>query len=139
MLNRGLIPRDGLAALFLLCGFQALGATDFQATPGDFNRDGRTDFAVLQGGDQVGPRIKYRLEVFSAGDLKPLVLDNFEAAWHSTIVARDIDGDHDPDLILFSAAGTATKVWINDGLGRLEAQVPSSGQCPESSTSLITA
>ncbi len=83
----------------------------------DFDKDQKLDGAVLLRPDRHRPLEAYRVEVHVGG--RPHV----EITFHSPggvvgVSARDIDNDHDSDLVLeqsFTAKGV--KVWINNGEG----------------------
>ncbi len=83
----------------------------------DFDRDQKADGAVVLRPELPRPAGRYRVEVHFSG--RP----SLEFTVHFTggavaLEARDIDQDHDSDLVVtqrFTAKGV--KVWINDGKG----------------------
>lgn len=120
--------------MLLLCGTAYAG--HLQSSAADLDRDGRTDVIVLKSEPASGTRTRYSLEIFSGGKTAPVRLSEFEAAWQSRIVVRDIDGDRDSDLLLLSAAGYAIRAWINDGAGHLTVADVAQPACPEDPTTL---
>lgn len=83
----------------------------------DFDRDQKADAAVLLRPQLFPPAGGYRVEVHFSG--RPsLGFTIHSSAGAVGVTARDIDNDHDSDLVVeqsFTAKGV--QVWINDGQG----------------------
>jgi hypothetical protein len=94
-----------------------------QRAQGDFDGDGRPDVAVIQGGPN-GSQVSIRL----SGSSSSVYL----SADVGSLIAEDIDGDGDLDLVAGAASGQVM-AWLNDGHGRFTLQEPkhSDGISPE--------
>jgi hypothetical protein len=75
---------------------------------GDLDGDGRPDQVVIQRGADTS-----RIEVLASGPYASQTFSTNSAA--STVIAVDIDGDGDLDLI--TASPTGSELWLNDGHG----------------------
>jgi len=71
----------------------------------------------LRGLDGTGYLYTVQFEM-SAKRRSPSIGVHSGDAWGLQIMARDVDGDHDLDLVVTTAAhGGAVDVWLNDGQG----------------------
>jgi hypothetical protein len=91
-----------------------------QRALGDFDGDGRADFALIQG--HAGDRHVISVEL--SGSRSAIQLD----ADVSALVENDIDHDGDLDLVAARPDGEVL-IWLNDGHGRFtrQAALPASG------------
>jgi hypothetical protein len=86
----------------------------------DFNRDGKTDFAICLFGDQRG-RFSW-FENVGNDDYKEHVLIEKAGAIHC--VARDFNNDGIPDIgVLMAQESEAFYIFTNDGKGNLSSQL----------------
>jgi hypothetical protein len=94
-----------------------------QRAQGDFDGDGRADVALIQDGADSS-RVSVRLSGSSS-----VVYLNVNVG---SLIAEDIDGDGDLDLVAGTPSGQVV-AWINDGHGRftLKKAQPSSGVASE--------
>lgn len=88
----------------------------------DFDGDGRPDVLTEQSELAAqGFRHQVRIQLSSrAGDVESFAVDSVAAGIPGVQVsARDVDGDHDLDLVFTTAVSNeAIGVWINDGAGK---------------------
>jgi len=85
-----------------------------QRAQGDFDGDGRPDVAVIQEGPS-GSQVAIRL----SGSSSSVYL----SAHVGSLIAEDIDGDGDLDLVAGAPSGQVM-AWLNDGHGRFTLQKP---------------
>jgi len=87
--------------------------------PGDFDGDRRVDFAHAEPQGMVNGAYRYRVDVRLSAEPGTTFEVDSGAGGGLHIIARDVDGDHDLDLVITSAFGREPiGVWINDGRGR---------------------
>jgi hypothetical protein len=94
-----------------------------QRAQGDFDGDGRPDVALIQDGPN-GSQVSIRLSGSSS--------NVYLTANVGSLIAEDIDGDGDLDLVAGAPSGQVM-TWLNDGHGRFTLQKPrrSYGVSPE--------
>jgi hypothetical protein len=104
---------------------------------GDFDGDNRADIAYAHPQGRVNGAWRYQVEIrLSAQPGATFDVDSGEAGG-LRISTRDVDGDHDLDLVITSAfGGLRVGVWINDGHGQFaqgaaESYPPSIWQEPD--------
>jgi len=89
---------------------------------GDFDGDQRTDVVLSEGIGQSSSEYLYRVELRLNGreeGSSSFIVASTEALGLNFIV-RDIDGDHDQDLVITGRlSGQRIGVWVNDGRGVL--------------------
>lgn len=91
------------------------GVWSFSDLDGDFRPD-QVRY-TSNGSDLQGYRYTVEFEM-SAGHTSAPIAIHAEDAWGLRIVPRDVDGDHDLDLVVTSGAYQhPVDVWINDGRG----------------------
>jgi hypothetical protein len=85
---------------------------------GDFDGDNRADIVYASPQGRVNGTYRYHVEVHLSAQSGATFDVNSGAAGGLNISTRDIDGDHDLDLVITSAfGGERVGVWINDGHG----------------------
>jgi hypothetical protein len=86
---------------------------------GDFDGDNRVDIAYARPQGRVNGAYRYQVEVHLSAELGTTFSVDSGAAGGLHISTRDVDGDHDLDLVITSAfGGLRVGVWINDGHGQ---------------------
>lgn len=86
---------------------------------GDLDGDLRPDSIrySLKGADHRGYSYLVEFDMSARQPSTPIAVHAADS-WGLQIVARDVDGDHDLDLVVTSGShGQAVDVWINDGQG----------------------
>ena len=85
---------------------------------GDFDGDHLADVAVAMPQGMVNGAYRYRVDVHLTSEPGTTFDVDSDASGGLHISARDVDGDHDLDLVITSAFGREPLgVWINDGHG----------------------
>lgn len=85
---------------------------------GDFDGDHLADVAVATPQGVVNGAYRYRVDVHLTSEPGTTFDVDSDASGGLHISARDVDGDHDLDLVVTSAFGREPLgVWINDGHG----------------------
>jgi hypothetical protein len=88
-------------------------------TLADLDGDRHADFAFSSPQGLVNGAYRYRVDVFLATGSGTTFDVDSKAAGGLHISARDVDGDHDLDLVITSQFGhEPVGVWINDGHGQ---------------------
>jgi hypothetical protein len=86
---------------------------------GDLDGDRRADSAVAQPQGLVNGAYRYRVDVHLSADPSTTFDVDSMAGGGLHISAKDVDGDHNLDLVITSTFGREPiGVWINDGHGR---------------------
>jgi hypothetical protein len=85
---------------------------------GDFDGDQRADVALVEPEGVFNGAYRYRVDVHLSTDLHTTFDVDSGAAGGLHIIARDVDGDLDLDLVISSEFGREPiGIWINDGHG----------------------
>jgi hypothetical protein len=88
-------------------------------TLADLDGDRRADFAFSSPQGVVNGAYRYRVDVYLATGSGTTFDVDSKASGGLHISARDVDGDHDLDLVITSQFGhEPVGVWINDGHGQ---------------------
>jgi hypothetical protein len=92
---------------------------------GDFDGDRRADVAIARPQGFINGAYRYRVEVlFSEQPAGGFDVESGPAGGLH-LSARDVDGDHDLDLVITSDFGRQpVGIWINDGHGRFTHSAP---------------
>lgn len=109
-----LVPQDPAARL-------AQSSFILHSSPGvgDFDGDNRADIAFAKPQGRVNGAWRYQIEVRLSTEPGATFDVDSGAAGGLRITTRDVDGDHDLDLVITSAfGGLRVGVWINDGHGQ---------------------
>jgi hypothetical protein len=98
---------------------------------GDLNADGRPDYAIADRIGRADGRFAYAIEFSIAGiPSRSLTFSAADAAL--TVSLRDVDHDHDLDIVVSAAfSRTVVGVWLNDGAGAFH-RAPASVAAPQS-------
>lgn len=102
-------------------GFSILSAPLLHAsqTLADLDGDRQADFALSSPQGVVNGAYRYRVDVYLATGSGTTFDVDSKAPGGLHISARDVDGDHDLDLVITSQFGhEPVGVWINDGHGQ---------------------
>jgi len=84
----------------------------------DFDGDHRADLALALPQGLFNGAYRYRVDVHLSTDLSTTFVVDSGAAGGLHIMARDVDGDRDLDLVITSEFGREpVGIWINDGHG----------------------
>jgi hypothetical protein len=85
---------------------------------GDFDGDQHADLALAEPQGVFNGAYRYRVDVYLSTDLNTTFDVDSGAAGGLHIIARDVDGDLDLDLVISSEFGREpVGIWINDGHG----------------------
>lgn len=88
-------------------------------TLADFDGDLRSDIAVSQAGIGNLIHTDYTVDVQLSGNLEKTSFTLTSDAQGLDITPRDVDGDHDLDLVITARfSGKRIGVWVNDGHGK---------------------
>lgn len=93
----------------------------FHSSPGvgDFDGDNRADIAYAKPQGRMNGAYHYKVEVRLSAQPGAIFDVDSGAAGGLRISTRDVDGDHDLDLVITSAfGGLRVGVWLNDGHGQ---------------------